>query len=391
MRSAPEGMDLLERAAELATAADMPTEAARAYANLGHLAEQCGDIERLIVYAKKGLELEGASPEVVAILHANLAEALARSDLNAGIAYSLAAVPHARRAGTMTEMRTAGSEAYIHIWRGELVAARRLLEYHRITPDDPRERRGGELWGLLLEAEGRTAEALACYKQGTVVEDLFSTWCEGGAARTAVATGDLASAKASRKHLDQLATRWPAAAWLTAEAHAWIAVAEKRSADAVTHFRAAASQCDHAYYAANLRLEAGRVAAARSEVLAAIDELERMGAGRAADRARTIARAMGLRPGRRHAAPGELTGREHEVAQLVAAGHTNAEIATALYLSPRTVERHVGNILTKLGFRSRVQIAREAAAGRLPGTRSTFEIASRQQASASSGGDRQAP
>jgi DNA-binding NarL/FixJ family response regulator len=56
---------------------------------------------------------------------------------------------------------------------------------------------------------------------------------------------------------------------------------------------------------------------------------------------------------------------------MVAAGQTNAEIAAALFLSPRTVEHYVSNILTKLGFRSRVQIASEAAAGRLPGGRPT--------------------
>lgn len=44
-----------------------------------------------------------------------------------------------------------------------------------------------------------------------------------------------------------------------------------------------------------------------------------------------------------------------------------------LYLSLRTVERHVGNILTKLGHRSRGEIAREVT-GHLPGTRSAAEV-----------------
>jgi DNA-binding NarL/FixJ family response regulator len=61
-----------------------------------------------------------------------------------------------------------------------------------------------------------------------------------------------------------------------------------------------------------------------------------------------------------------LSAREQEVAQLVAAGKTNAEIAAALYLSIRTVERHVGSILSKVGYRSRVRIASEATAGPLP-------------------------
>jgi DNA-binding NarL/FixJ family response regulator len=76
-----------------------------------------------------------------------------------------------------------------------------------------------------------------------------------------------------------------------------------------------------------------------------------------------------MRVGRRRGVDGGLTPRQHEVAQLVAAGQTNVEIASALYLSPGTVERHVGNIVTNLGCRSRVQIASEAAASRLPGPR----------------------
>jgi DNA-binding CsgD family transcriptional regulator len=54
---------------------------------------------------------------------------------------------------------------------------------------------------------------------------------------------------------------------------------------------------------------------------------------------------------------GGLTSREQEVARLVSQGKSNREIAEALVLSERTVENHVGNILTKLGFNSRAQVA----------------------------------
>jgi len=54
---------------------------------------------------------------------------------------------------------------------------------------------------------------------------------------------------------------------------------------------------------------------------------------------------------------GGLTSREQEVARLVSQGKSNREIAGALVLSERTVENHVGNILTKLRFDSRAQIA----------------------------------
>jgi predicted ATPase/DNA-binding CsgD family transcriptional regulator len=52
-----------------------------------------------------------------------------------------------------------------------------------------------------------------------------------------------------------------------------------------------------------------------------------------------------------------LTARELEVAQLVARGLTNKQIATALVISQRTAEGHVEHVLTKLGFTSRAQIA----------------------------------
>ena len=52
-----------------------------------------------------------------------------------------------------------------------------------------------------------------------------------------------------------------------------------------------------------------------------------------------------------------LTRREREVAHLVAEGRSNREIAEALVISEGTVEVHVKHILSKLGFRSRSQVA----------------------------------
>ena len=54
---------------------------------------------------------------------------------------------------------------------------------------------------------------------------------------------------------------------------------------------------------------------------------------------------------------GGLTAREREVAALIAHGKTNHAIAETLVLSERTVEGYVGNILNKLGFNARTQIA----------------------------------
>jgi DNA-binding NarL/FixJ family response regulator len=55
--------------------------------------------------------------------------------------------------------------------------------------------------------------------------------------------------------------------------------------------------------------------------------------------------------------PGGLTRRELEVALLVAEGKSNREIADAFVIAERTVEGHVSNILSKLGFRSRTLVS----------------------------------
>jgi non-specific serine/threonine protein kinase len=62
-------------------------------------------------------------------------------------------------------------------------------------------------------------------------------------------------------------------------------------------------------------------------------------------------------PGKETHQPGGLTRREREVAQLIAQGKSNREIADMLVIAERTVEGHVSNILSKLGFRSRAQIS----------------------------------
>jgi len=88
----------------------------------------------------------------------------------------------------------------------------------------------------------------------------------------------------------------------------------------------------------------------RMELLAAIATFERLGARPDADRAREL---LPDPP----AAESALSPRELEVLRLIVDGKTNAEIAAQLYLSERTVHRHVSNILTKLGVRTRTAAA----------------------------------
>jgi DNA-binding CsgD family transcriptional regulator len=116
-------------------------------------------------------------------------------------------------------------------------------------------------------------------------------------------------------------------------------------------------------------LRAGTALAAAEERDAAVERLaeayriaRRLGARPLTVSASTALAQLGeridRRLGRRAAADlenGGLTRRELEIVRLVAVGRTNREIAQQLFLSPRTVDMHVHNILVKLGCRSRAE------------------------------------
>jgi DNA-binding NarL/FixJ family response regulator len=103
----------------------------------------------------------------------------------------------------------------------------------------------------------------------------------------------------------------------------------------------------------------------------AADELRQAGmeasaAGAATERrlAELGLRRLGVRTWRRgRVAQGEagvekLSDRERQIAMLVAAGHSNPEIANTLFLSRKTIERHVSNVLARTGARNRTDLAR---------------------------------
>ena len=102
-------------------------------------------------------------------------------------------------------------------------------------------------------------------------------------------------------------------------------------------------------------------------------------AGARLDRDGAVSLATGKRVARETATTTDrkadpLGKREREVAELIAAGLSNKEIATRLFLSERTVETHVYNILNKLGFNSRVNIASWVTA-ETRGTRQVRDLA----------------
>ncbi|GAA1577742.1 LuxR family transcriptional regulator [Kribbella sancticallisti] len=137
--------------------------------------------------------------------------------------------------------------------------------------------------------------------------------------------------------------------------------------DAATRFLAAAAGYDRLeapYEAAQVREQAAyRLFAAgdpsAGEALrAALAAFQEMGARWDLDRAAQVARRHGVTvkgryPGGPHGYGSALSPRELEVAELAAAGLTNREIGRELFLSAKTVEKHVSAVLRKLGLRSR--------------------------------------
>src|SRR5215470_14557506 len=123
------------------------------------------------------------------------------------------------------------------------------------------------------------------------------------------------------------------------------------------------------YEAARLRwrlaealLEAGRRDEAQDEWRLAIETAERLGARPLLAALTALARRGRLsrdqeRPGSQVNVLHGLTARESEVLRLLAAGRSNREIATELFIAPKTASVHVSNILGKLGAASRTEAA----------------------------------
>jgi DNA-binding CsgD family transcriptional regulator len=123
-----------------------------------------------------------------------------------------------------------------------------------------------------------------------------------------------------------------------------------------------------------IRLDLGRELAEAGDERA-VPELERavviaseQGAATVLALAEQTLRRLGVRTWRRGAAPRQLTEREQEIVRLIAAGASNPEIAQQLFLSRKTIERHVSNVLKKVGARNRAELAARVANLEIEGT-----------------------
>lgn len=102
-------------------------------------------------------------------------------------------------------------------------------------------------------------------------------------------------------------------------------------------------------------------AAARAHLEEAVMLLDRVGAEVWAERARRELVATGAGPNGTAGSVLALTVQELDAARLAVAGATNAEIGERMFLSPRTVETHLGKVYRKLGVRNRLGLVAWAA------------------------------
>jgi DNA-binding NarL/FixJ family response regulator len=143
---------------------------------------------------------------------------------------------------------------------------------------------------------------------------------------------------------------------------------DKRPADAAVLLRRAAEELEAipmVEYAARVRRQLARALVESGDREGAIHELRsvhdvfaRLGAERELAATREQLRALGTRPPSRTVGAGAagLTGREVEIARLVAARKSNKEIGKALQISARTVSTHLSNIFGKLSVGSRGEL-----------------------------------
>jgi DNA-binding CsgD family transcriptional regulator len=105
---------------------------------------------------------------------------------------------------------------------------------------------------------------------------------------------------------------------------------------------------------------AGRRVESRAHLRAALAVFSQLDASPWADRAELELRATGETVQRRGAEAREgLTAQELQVALVVAHGATNREAGARLFLSPKTIEYHLGRVYRKLGVRSRTELAHQ--------------------------------
>lgn len=215
---------------------------------------------------------------------------------------------------------------------------------------------------LLHVARGRTSAAVASVRR--LLEEAHDPVTRsqrlGPAVEVLCAAGEIDEAKAAADELVAIAGTFGSAAVTASAAYAagLVALARDDPAGSLPHLRRAWKawiELGARYEAARSRVRIGVALRALGDEVSATSELSvalrtfvELGAEPAR---REVERLLGSR------LPDGLTAREVEVLRLVASGQTNPQIAAVLFLSEKTVARHLSNIFTKTGVTSRTAAA----------------------------------
>ena len=220
---------------------------------------------------------------------------------------------------------------------------------------------------VLLNGLGRYEDALGAARRGSSYRgDLaFRNWTLPELIEAATRTGERAAAAEALRDLTMTTgasgTDW--AAGIEAQCRALLSdgdTAEELYREAITKLqrtrvRLALARA-HLLYGEWLRRDRRRLAA-RNQLRTAHEMLLGMGIHAFAERAARELRATGVTVRKRTAGSnGDLTQQETQVAWLAREGLSNHEIGARLFLSPRTVEYHLGNVFAKLRINSRKEL-----------------------------------
>ena len=219
---------------------------------------------------------------------------------------------------------------------------------------------------ILHSGLGRYPEALAAARQASEHKHPYvSAWALPELITAAVQAGDLRTADEALGLLAERTRAGGTEEGRGVEARCRALLSEGKAADECyreavgrlsrTGFRPELARA-HLLYGEWLRRE-DRRPDAREQLRAAHDMFTAIGMEAFAERARGELAATGETIRRRTAdTHGELTPQEAQVARLARTGLSNPEIATQLFLSPRTVEYHLGKVFAKLDITSRRQL-----------------------------------